>query len=527
MSRLAKQEKLSAAPKEVHSKEILDEPMMKQTKDMNKNNDIKKSAQAESDEAVQQPVPMEATPRTHLKSCLEKSEHEHPRTSILVHNDAISPTMHGLAKIGSTPGSSTVSPNGFFTGSPAISIKEDSAPGSIISSCHASPELAPSSLSKINLKYGTNGIEDMISSAMPTSSDETRSKLHLLIGITGSISIHKNIFLIIGKLFELYTRNRLEIQVILTKAAEMILYDKLFKFEKLGVKVWFHDDHMKYYLSAKSSTKNHALYCLTYEIQRWTDVLLLSPLSANTVAKLINGLADNLLTDLLHIWPTAHLNPPQQKLSQPQNSTVLSNNFVSPKPIVVALAYTEAMYAHSLTKRQLISLQECFPGICILKPVEKYCDVDGNISMGGMRSWREVVDFVVQKLGEPPINEDDEDNEEGNSERDSTNDAKNISDEADEDEDEDEDEGEFENENDNGSGGKTSATRPKGKAREEYQLERQSPSDGERKAIDLQPRSSRSDTISARELQEHEKLASKNAILNSVPSFSSVYSSSS
>ncbi|CAL1197972.1 unnamed protein product [Candida parapsilosis] len=298
-----------------------------------------------------------------------------------------------------------------------------------------------------------------------TSSDD--SKLHLLIGITGCISIHKNIILIIEKLFELYTHEKLEIQVLLTKSAEYILSEKLHKFEELGVKVWFSDDGEKYFLTSpfqkvyskavasgqlplRKQVGSHVFqqYNLSYDLQRWTDVLLLAPLSANTMAKLINGLADNLLTELLHVWPmpqihhiseqsrlssrhptTATTNPTpttsatsatsatataattQQELKK--DTTIMSNNLIAPKPIVAALALTNSMYSHPITKRQLSLLQETYPNMTILKPVEKCVDMDGNIAMGGMRSWREVVDFVSKKLGPPPQEDEDDKDEDG------------------------------------------------------------------------------------------------------------------
>ncbi len=41
---------------------------------------------------------------------------------------------------------------------------------------------------------------------------------------------------------------------------------------------------------------------LHIELRRWADVLLVAPLSANTLAKMANGLADNLLTCVVRAW---------------------------------------------------------------------------------------------------------------------------------------------------------------------------------------------------------------------------------
>jgi phosphopantothenoylcysteine decarboxylase len=273
--------------------------------------------------------------------------------------------------------------------------------------------------------------------------ETTDDKKHLMIAITGCTSV-KSVFLIIDKLFELYTHEKLEIQVIMTKAAQWFLTDKLHKFEESGVKVWFHDDGIKFYLASKALYK-HSLqqpkttanmlskYMLAFELQKWIDVLLIAPLSANTMAKLINGLSDNLLTDMLHVWPVAMhgLQPdiannakgqPLARGGPPSGhspvSTVLKNDANAPKAIIAALALTNSMYSHPITKRQIAELNETYPNMCILKPVEKCVDVDGNIAMGGMRSWGEVVNYVVQSLGEPEEEQidDEEDDDEGDDE---------------------------------------------------------------------------------------------------------------
>jgi len=41
---------------------------------------------------------------------------------------------------------------------------------------------------------------------------------------------------------------------------------------------------------------------LHIELKKWADCLLIAPLSANTLAKLSNGLSDNLLTLICRAW---------------------------------------------------------------------------------------------------------------------------------------------------------------------------------------------------------------------------------
>lgn len=44
---------------------------------------------------------------------------------------------------------------------------------------------------------------------------------------------------------------------------------------------------------------------LHIELRRWADVLVLAPLSANTMAKVAHGLCDNLLTSVVRAWDYA------------------------------------------------------------------------------------------------------------------------------------------------------------------------------------------------------------------------------
>lgn len=41
---------------------------------------------------------------------------------------------------------------------------------------------------------------------------------------------------------------------------------------------------------------------LHIELRKWADLLLIAPLSANSLAKIANGMADNLLTSVVRAW---------------------------------------------------------------------------------------------------------------------------------------------------------------------------------------------------------------------------------
>ena len=40
------------------------------------------------------------------------------------------------------------------------------------------------------------------------------------------------------------------------------------------------------------------------EVRKWSDLPVISPLDANTLAKVVNGICDNLLTSVVRAWDT-------------------------------------------------------------------------------------------------------------------------------------------------------------------------------------------------------------------------------
>lgn len=46
---------------------------------------------------------------------------------------------------------------------------------------------------------------------------------------------------------------------------------------------------------------------LHINLRKWADILVVAPLSANTLAKIVNGISDNLLTNVIRAWDTSGL----------------------------------------------------------------------------------------------------------------------------------------------------------------------------------------------------------------------------
>lgn len=106
------------------------------------------------------------------------------------------------------------------------------------------------------------------------------------------------------------------------------------------------------------------------ELGKWADVLLVCPLTANTLAKIANGLADNLLTCIVRAWDTG-------------------------KPIVVAPAMNTKMWVHPVTSEHLQKLKGWFP-FKVVSPISKKLAC-GDTGIGALANLDDIVS-VVNKL---------------------------------------------------------------------------------------------------------------------------------
>ncbi|KAI5950881.1 hypothetical protein KGF54_003955 [Candida jiufengensis] len=272
-------------------------------------------------------------------------------------------------------------------------------------------------------------------------SKEDDGKFHILLACTGSVATIK-VPLIVDKLFQNFGQ-KISIQLIVTKSATHFL-----KGSKINadVKVWRDEDEWTNYneiystttssteqpppppssqqqqqqqqqqLSVNKKPKNPYDKLIFHNyLRKWADIMLVAPLSANTLAKISNGIADNLLTSLIRSW-----SPSQLK-----------------KPILVAPAMNTFMYTHPITSKQLSTISSPDFGIEILKPVEKIL-VCGDIGMGGMREWTDIVDIMRRKISTLKAEKDSVDDVEEEEEEEEADEEGDDSEEDDDDDDEDE-----------------------------------------------------------------------------------------
>lgn len=140
---------------------------------------------------------------------------------------------------------------------------------------------------------------------------------------------------------------------------------------------------------------------LHIELRRWADIMVIAPLSANELAKITQGWADNLLLSVVRAWDTTGLIDPVRDIPGVQWPQEQSG--VTKKRILVAPSMNTAMWFQPITNKQIQVLEnewgvESGGWFEVLHPMEKELAC-GDIGGGAMKDWREIVDVVESRLG--------------------------------------------------------------------------------------------------------------------------------
>jgi len=157
--------------------------------------------------------------------------------------------------------------------------------------------------------------------------------MNIILGITGSVAAT-----LTEKIVRALFNYGHFVRIIATEKS-LYFFDRQKLRNSTLVKVWSDKDdggQQKY-------QKNDPV--LHIEFADWADALLICPLSANTLAKISNGQADNLLTCVARAWD---LN----------------------KPMVLAPAMNTKMWNHPITREQLNKLRNWY-NINIINPISK------------------------------------------------------------------------------------------------------------------------------------------------------------
>jgi len=196
---------------------------------------------------------------------------------------------------------------------------------------------------------------------MPTDfvaeKERVKDNVHVLLIATGSVASIK-IPLIVS---ELKKYERVSIEIVATKHALTFFDHEKVKAE--GCNVWIDPDEWQ-------SDYKIGDPILHIELRRWADIVLIAPCSANTLAKMANGLTDNLATSILRaLAPTT--------------------------PTFVFPAMNTLMYEHPLTENHLRTVREVL-GYTVIGPISKNLAC-GDIGQGAMSEWKDIVQLVVDR----------------------------------------------------------------------------------------------------------------------------------
>ena len=203
-------------------------------------------------------------------------------------------------------------------------------------------------------------------------------KLHLLLAASGSVASIKIYQIISG----LARHSNLSIRLVFTAAAERFLAGQSAEQPSLAqLRTLPNVDGIYTDEAEWTHPWTRGAPILHIELRRWADVMVVAPLSANTMAKIVAGICDNLLLSVVRAWDTDG-----------------SIDGVR-KKIVVCVAMNTAMWRHPVTAKNLRTLEEDWGGwVEVLRPISKTLACN-DVGEGAMVSWEEIVAVVEAKLG--------------------------------------------------------------------------------------------------------------------------------
>ena len=198
------------------------------------------------------------------------------------------------------------------------------------------------------------------------------SRINLILGVTGSVAAIKCKELtraLVG------IERVQEVRIVFTTSAKkFVSRDDVREIQnELGVRCYDDDDEWADWGKVGDPVTH-------VDLAKWADVLLIAPLSANTLAKLANGLCDNLLTCLFRAWDLR----------------------ANDKAIILAPAMNTAMWNSPFTKRHLKTISEIassakddvIAGFIVVQPIEKALAC-GDYGVGAMAEVSTIAQLVA------------------------------------------------------------------------------------------------------------------------------------
>lgn len=182
--------------------------------------------------------------------------------------------------------------------------------------------------------------------------------MNVLIGFTGSVAT-----ILLHKIVKEFTDRDNKVKVIFTERAEQFIdleYPR--KWHKYVFDAYYDYDEFAFTETPYETGKP-----ITHiELRDWADVFLICPCSANTMAKICNGICDNLLTSVARAWDFK-------------------------KPFYIAPAMNTQMWLHPCTKNHLDTLKSW--NINVIYPTVKKLEC-GEFGIGALADLTTIANIV-------------------------------------------------------------------------------------------------------------------------------------
>ncbi|TKA75689.1 hypothetical protein B0A55_03184 [Friedmanniomyces simplex] len=233
--------------------------------------------------------------------------------------------------------------------------------------------------------------QDNTSPPLKASDHLNDGKHHLLLAATGSVatikipnivsalSQHKNlsIRILLTEAAANFLQGQADEQPTLAQIANMRNVEAIYRDADEWRKPWIRGDSI-----------------LHIESRRWADLMVIAPLSANSLAKIALGMSDNLVSSVVRAWDATGI------LDQARPGVPLP--YEGRKGIMVAPAMNTAMWHHPVTAEHMQRLARDWSvenggWFEVLRPIEKELAC-GDTGSGAMHDWKSIVAAIERRL---------------------------------------------------------------------------------------------------------------------------------
>lgn len=235
--------------------------------------------------------------------------------------------------------------------------------------------------------HGANVPRDSTEAVALARSD---GKRHLLLAASGSVATIK----IVPIVKALSSRPNLSIRIVLTPSAARFLDGQSEEQPSLGeIARYPNVDGIYSDASEWTPAWTRGAPILHIELRKWADLMVIAPLSANSLAKMVTGMCDSLLLSVVRAW---------------DSSGLVDGLGDKRKKIVVCCAMNVCMWRHPITGKQIKTLEEEWGGeqgwVEVMRPIEKALAC-GDVGDGAMVNFEAIVERIDERLELIPASE--------------------------------------------------------------------------------------------------------------------------